>query len=118
MRASKICCDTKQVPSRVVSRPEEGRAVAAFLDAAASQPAGLVGGGEPGSGKTTLCLSAIELAEQRGFQVLSARPAQAESVLAYASLADLLSGVDASVLTGLPTPQRLAIDRVLLRAEA
>jgi ATP/maltotriose-dependent transcriptional regulator MalT len=78
----------------------------------------LVAEGEPGIGKTTLCLSAIELAEQRGFQVLSARPAQAESVLAYASLADLLSGVDASVLTGLPTPQRLAIDRVLLRAEA
>ncbi len=78
----------------------------------------LVAEGEPGIGKTTLCLSAIEFAEERGFLVLSARPAEAESVLAYASLADLLSGVDSSVLTDLPTPQRLAIDRVLLRAEA
>ncbi|OBB08989.1 LuxR family transcriptional regulator [Mycobacteriaceae bacterium 1482268.1] len=106
------------MPSRIVSRPEEGRAVATFLTAAASEPSGLVAEGEPGIGKTTLCLSTIELAEARGFLVMSARPAEAESVLAYASLADLLSGVDASLLSSLPMPQRLAIDRVLLRAEA
>jgi ATP/maltotriose-dependent transcriptional regulator MalT len=81
-------------------------------------PSGLVAGGEPGIGKTTLCLSTMEAAEQRGFIVLSARPAEAESVLAYASLADLLTGVDATVWADLPSPQRLAIDRVLLRAEA
>ena len=113
-----MSCDTEHVPSRVVSRPDEGRAVTTFLATAATEPAALVAEGEPGIGKTTLCLSAIELAEERGFLVLSARPAEAESVLAYASLADLLSGVDSSVLTDLPTPQRLAIDRVLLRAEA
>lgn len=106
------------MPTRVVSRPEGARAVAAFLGTAAAQPSGLVAEGEPGIGKTTLCLSTVEVAEQRGFQVLSARPAEAESVLAYASLADLLSGVDSSVWKNLPTPQRLAIDRVLLRAEA
>ncbi len=113
-----MSCDTGRVPSRVVSRPEEGRAIAAFLAAAAAGPACLVAEGEPGIGKTTLCLSTVELALERGFLVLSARPAQAESVLAYASLADLLSGVDATVLTDLPTPQRLAVDRVLLRHEA
>ena len=102
----------------MVTRPEEGRAVEAFLAAAATEPSGLIAGGEPGIGKTTLCLSTIELAGQRGFQVLSARPAEAESVLAYASLADLLSSVDSSVWTELPNPQRRAIDRVLLRAEA
>ena len=78
------------MPSRIVSRPEETRTVAAFLGAAEAEPSGLVAEGEPGIGKTTLCLSTIELAEQRGFHVLSARPAEAESVLAYASLADLL----------------------------
>ena len=113
-----MSCDTERVPSRVVSRPEEGRAVAAFLGAAATGPACLVAEGEPGIGKTTLCLSAVESAEERGFLVLSARPAEAESVLAYASLADILSGVDSSVLTELPRPQRLAIDRVLLQAES
>jgi AAA ATPase-like protein len=113
-----MSCDTNHVPSRIVSRPDEGRAVATFLATAATEPAALIAEGEPGIGKTTLCLSATELAEERGFLVLSARPAEAESVLAYASLADLLSGVDSSVLTDLPTPQRLAIDRVLLRAES
>ncbi len=106
------------MPSRVVTRPDESRAVDAFLGAAAAEPCGLVAGGEPGIGKTTLCLSTIELAEQRGFRVLSARPAEAESVLAYASLADLLSSVESSVWTDLPNPQRRAIDRVLLQAEA
>lgn len=113
-----MSCDTKHVPRRVVSRPEEAKAVATFLGSAASGPAGLVAEGEPGIGKTTLCLSTVGFAEERGFQVLSARPAEAESVLSYASLADLLSGVDSSVLADLPTPQRLAIDRVLLRSEA
>src|SRR6476469_8497593 len=116
--SSKMSCDTDRVPSRVVSRPDEGRAVATFLATAATEPAALVAEGEPGIGKTTLCLSAVELAEERGFQVLSARPAEAESVLAYASLAALLSGVGPSVLADLPTPQRLALDRVLLRADA
>ncbi|HKV20290.1 MAG TPA: AAA family ATPase [Mycobacterium sp.] len=106
------------MPSRVVSRPEEGRAVGAFLSIAAAGPACLIAEGEPGIGKTTLCLSTVEQAQQQGFLVLSARPAEAESVLAYTSLADLLSNVDPAVVTDLPTPQRRAIDRVLLRAEA
>jgi DNA-binding CsgD family transcriptional regulator len=37
--------------------------------------------------------------------------------MAYASLADLLGDVDEAALSGLPHPQRHAIDRVLLRAE-
>lgn len=102
----------------MVSRPEEARAVTTFLMAATSSPSALVAEGEPGIGKTTLWLSAVELAAQGGFRVLSARPAEAESVLAYASLADLLAGVDARVWANLPSPQRRAIDRVLLRAEA
>ena len=74
-----MSCDTNHVPSRVVSRPDEGRAVAAFIGTTATEPAALVAEGEPGIGKTTLCLSVIELAQERGFLVLSARPAEAES---------------------------------------
>ena len=48
--------------------------------------------------------------------MLHARVGQAESVLAYAALADLLSGVEQEVIAGLPEMQRLAVDRVLLRA--
>ena len=39
-----------------------------------------------------------------------------ESVLAYAVVADLISDVDCAALGGLPEVQRIAVDRVLLRA--
>ncbi len=50
--------------------------------------------------------------------MLSAQPAAAESVQAYAPLADLLQGVDPDSWVNLPAPQRLAIDQVLMRTEA
>ena len=74
--------------------------------------------GEAGIGKTTVWLSAIEQAQGLGFRVLSTRATSAESVLAYSSLAGLLDGLGDEVFTRLPPPQRLAIDRVLLRASA
>ena len=43
---------------------------------------------------------------------------QAETMLAYAAVADLLRDVEPTVLDGLPELQRLAVDRVLLRASA
>jgi DNA-binding CsgD family transcriptional regulator len=73
--------------------------------------------GEPGIGKTTLWLAALELARDKGFLVLSARAAAAESVLAYTALADLLDGVPASAWADLPEPQRAAVDQVLVRAD-
>src|SRR5206468_2216045 len=68
--------------------------------------------------KTTLWLAGVEHARERGFRVLSAQPSEAESVQAYASLADLLSEIDATVWAELPEPQRLAIDQVLLRTDS
>jgi KaiC/GvpD/RAD55 family RecA-like ATPase len=85
------------VPAPVASRPDDTRAVADFLTAAAIEPSALVVEGEPGIGKTALWLHGVEQARERGFRVLSARSAAAESVLADASLADLFSGVDESV---------------------
>ncbi|HET6733559.1 helix-turn-helix transcriptional regulator, partial [Mycobacterium sp.] len=43
---------------------------------------------------------------------------QAESVLAYAAVADLLGDVDPDVLDELPDLQRIAVDRVLLRTSS
>ena len=100
-----------------MSRPEEARAISDFLTAASTEPAALVVEGEPGIGKTTLWFEAVDQALERGFHVLSSCPAEAESVYGYASLADLLAGVDAPVLDDLPAPQRVALDRFLLRAE-
>ena len=98
-------------------RPEEAGAISDFLTAASTEPAALLVEGDPGIGKTTLWLQAVDEADERGFHVLSACPAEADSVYGYASLADLLAGVDAQVLDVLPGQQRVAVDKVLLRAE-
>ena len=100
----------------VIDRSIEFSALARFLQSAGVQPSGLVIEGEAGIGKTTLLLDAVEQARERGFRVLSARVGQNETGLAYAALADLLGGVDPAVLTRLPGVQRIAVDRVLLRA--
>jgi len=102
----------------VVHRPFELRTVSEFLRSVTQQPSGLVIEGEPGIGKTTLWLSAIEQARHSGYRVFSARVGQAESVLAYATVADLLRDIDATVLAALPDIQRVAVDRVLLRASS
>jgi DNA-binding CsgD family transcriptional regulator len=99
------------------SRPVEGRTVSGFLASATSQPSALLIEGEPGIGKTTLWLAAVESARSKDFRVLSTRAAAAESVLAYTALADLLDGVPASAWADLPEPQRAAVDQVLLRAD-
>ena len=99
----------------VGNRSVENRAVADFLIAAGLQPSVLVVDGEAGIGKTTLWLAAIEQACEREFRVLSARAGQAESILAYAAVADLLGDVESAVLTALPDVQRVALERVLLR---
>jgi hypothetical protein len=103
--------------SGTVSRPVEEQAVGDFLDAALRQPSALLVEGEPGIGKTTLCLYGVEQARRRRMRVLSTRPAEAESVAAYSALADLLGGIEAGVLERLPKPQLMAVDHVLLRAD-
>ena len=101
--------------SRVVGRSAEFRAIADFFTSVNDQPGGLLVQGDAGIGKTTLWLAALEQARGRGFHVLSARAWEAESVLAYGTLADLLGEVSAEVLAGLPDVQRIAVDRVQFR---
>ena len=105
------------MPVAVPSHSVESRAVADFVASAGVEPSGLLIEGEAGIGKTTLWLAGVDQARERGFRVLTARAGQAESVMAYAAVADLLSDVDSAVFDRLPELQRLAIDRVLLRAE-
>lgn len=96
-------------------RSTETHIVEDFLTTASTAPSALVIEGDPGIGKTTLWMSALDQARERGFAVLAARASTTDSVLAYTSLADLLgdAGLDG---TPLPDPQRLAVDRILLRA--
>ena len=100
----------------VVSRSVELHAVTQFLVSAHARASGLVITGEAGIGKTTVWQTALDEAVERGFRVLAARVGATESVLAYASLADLIVDIDPDVFNQLPSLQRLALDRVMLRA--
>src|SRR5262249_58337678 len=91
-------------------------AITRFLDSLAARPEILVLEGEPGIGKTTLWLAAIEQARERGFRVLACGPSAAEARLSYASLGDVLADASRSVVDTLPAPQRRANDLLLLPA--
>lgn len=89
----------------------ETRAVSDLLARARPGPAALVVEGQAGIGKTTLMLSATEAARSQGFSVLSAQGSVTEVEYAFAAVADLLDGIDDTVLGELPSQQRLALDR-------
>jgi len=97
----------------VLSRPTDTEAVDNLLSAASEEPAALVVEGEAGIGKTTLWLGALDRARDRGFRVLAAQAAVAESVLAYTGVADLLSGLD-DEWSDVPDIQRVALSSMLL----
>ncbi|MBJ7289979.1 helix-turn-helix transcriptional regulator [Williamsia sp.] len=73
--------------------------------------------GDPGIGKTTAWFDVVDTARAQGFRVLAARPVPTESVLPFASLADLLGDIAHDMSSELPDPQRIAIDRALLRID-
>ena len=93
----------------IVGRAPEQATLSEFL----AVPGALMLIGGPGIGKTTLWESAIETARGRGMRVLTARPTGVEAQLSFAALIDLCDGLDTS---GLPGPQRTALDVALLRA--
>lgn len=100
----------------IVGRDEELAAVSAFLDAA-DEGSALVLAGEAGIGKTTVWRAGVALAEQRGFRVLKARPAESEAALSFVGLADLLDDVVDEALPRLPSLQRRALEAALLVSE-
>jgi DNA-binding CsgD family transcriptional regulator len=98
----------------VVGRDEELAVVRDFLAAVDRLPSALLIEGEAGIGKTTLWSAGIAAAAEHGYRVLSARPAQAESQVSYAGLADLLDPVLEHALDELPPPQRRALEIALV----
>ena len=104
------------MPHRIVGRDRELEELEAFLDELAAGPATLVLEGEAGAGKTTLWRAGADAARARGYRVLAAQPAESETALALAGVADLLDGVLEGVLPRLPPPQREALEAALLVA--
>jgi DNA-binding CsgD family transcriptional regulator len=98
----------------LVGRSSETHAVEAVLDSVAVESTALIIEGDPGIGKTTLWRDALARARERGMRVLAARASAAESVLAYTTLADLLTDIDHAMWADLPTPQRCALAAALL----
>ena len=74
--------------------------------------------GEAGIGKTTAWAHTVQRAADAGVRVLSTRASAAEARMTFAALAELLDGVDPSLLGALAPVQRIALDRVLLRGDA
>ena len=98
----------------IVAREPELAALDAFL---AGDRRALLIAGPPGIGKTTLWETGIARAQERGDQVLAARPSDAEARLSFTALIDLFDGVGADTLGGLPAPQAQALEVALLRRE-
>lgn len=103
--------------AEVVGRERELTLVDEFLAIAGRRFGVLVFEGEAGIGKTTVWREAIRHASDEGFRVLSSRPGQMETKLAFSSVADLLETVPDELFASLVGPQRRALEVALLRAE-
>lgn len=73
--------------------------------------------GEAGIGKTTVWRAAVDVARARGFHILECQPAESETTLPFAALADLLALVPDTVLAELPGAQKQALDAALQRGD-
>lgn len=102
----------------IVGRDEELGSLTAFFDRTSEGLAAVVLEGEAGIGKSTLWRAGVEAARERGFRVLSSRPAEAERGLAHAALGDLFENVLESVLPALSAPRRRALEVALLIEDA
>ena len=102
----------------VIGREPELGLVSGFLDRSVEGSAGFVIEGEPGIGKSTLWLTVVAAARERGLLVVSSRPAEAERGLTHVGLGDLFEDALADVAPLLSTPRRRALEVALLREEA
>lgn len=91
-----------------ISRDVELAAIEAFLERPADGVAALVVEGAVGIGKTTLWQAGVAMARDRGFTVLTSRPAETERTLTNVGLQDLFGNASRDALASLPSPQRRA----------
>lgn len=101
----------------VIGRGAELAAVGRLLDRAATMGAVLTIEGESGIGKTILWNAGLQIAAERDFAVLSARPAESEAGLPLSGFGDLFGSLADVRLRGLPPPQRAAIEVALIIRE-
>ena len=102
---------------RVVGRDRQLAELRAVLEPGDRGPTACVVYGPAGIGKTTLWREGLAEVSDRGYRLLTCRPAESEAGLSFAGLRDLLDGVPEEVLAGLHEPQRHAIEVALLRRD-
>jgi DNA-binding CsgD family transcriptional regulator len=105
------------VATDVVGREQELATVARLFEQRRAGPWVVVIEGDAGIGKTTLWEAALDLARDRSWRVLAARPAEAEVRFSYIAVRDLLGPLIDETIHGLPGPQRRAVETAFLRAE-
>ena len=86
------------VTVELIGREPEARMIEDFLDRAASTPELLVLSGEAGIGKSALWQAGLDRARARGARVLAHRAVEAEAVLSFAGISDLLADAADEVL--------------------
>jgi DNA-binding CsgD family transcriptional regulator len=104
-------------PDQIFGRGSELDAIHRFLDGVSHGPGFLIIEGEAGIGKSTLWAAGVEAAERLGYRVVTARPAEIETHLSFAAVADLIAPVVDEILPVLPAPQRRALEVALLLSE-
>lgn len=103
----------------VFGRQGELEELERFLEGVAGEGSRLVLlSGQAGIGKTTLWNAGIQSAADHGYRVVTARPTEVETGLAFAALGDLLGPLLDLPMPELPAPQREALDVALLRVAA
>ena len=99
-----------------MGREQELATMARLFEQRRAGPWVVVIEGDAGIGKTTLWEAALDLARDRSWRVLAARPAEAEVRFSYIAVRDLLGPFIDETIHGLPGPQRRAVgDRVPAR---
>ncbi len=102
--------------SSIVGRKDELDAIGGFLGSVEDgRSPVLLLSGTAGIGKTTVWTVGVASARERGILVVTARPTEVETGLAFAALADLLGPLLETPPPDMPEPQRQALDAALLR---
>jgi DNA-binding CsgD family transcriptional regulator len=101
----------------LIGREGDLASIQAFLLDVKGGPAIMLLEGDPGIGKTSVWEAGLTMAEDEGLEILSFKPSQAETSMAFAGLTDLLADVPDEAFAPLG-PQRDAVMAALLRSAA
>jgi DNA-binding CsgD family transcriptional regulator len=110
-RIAAVLPDDTSAPLALVGRDPELEAIGRWL--ATERPSLLQIEGEAGIGKTALWETATRAGREAGARVLTCRPVEVETGVAYSGLASLLEPVLADVRDELPPPRLRALEGAL-----